>query len=162
MTAWPAVSEPRTLPKSAKMEQRVLTPTAADLKVLQEQEAVALRLLRDRYGNVTLSHTEADLRLLQKLVDDKVVPRDHTYELQCLGIALGQVFANQGHLQWVTVEDEFGRDPALRYQGTTSLIFPLTMISTRIEDGRAVDLPALYRTIMDQLRKLKKDPNYRP
>jgi len=32
-------------------------------------------------------------------------------------------------MEWVTVEDEYGKDPALRFPGTTVIAFPLTMIS---------------------------------
>ena len=35
------------------------------------------------------------------------------------------------------VEDEKGRDPAIRIPGTTVILFPLTMISKRIERGEA-------------------------
>lgn len=120
-----------------------------------------LSLLKTHYGEVKLVHDETDLPLLQRLVDDKVLRSDQTYELQCLGIALGQVFAEQTPLEWVMVEDEYGRDPALRYPNTTVIVFPLTMISKRVEDGQEVDFADLFRTIKDHVEEVKDDPEYK-
>jgi hypothetical protein len=50
-------------------------------------------------------------------------------KLQCLGVALGDALAEELQMEWVTVEDEYGKDPALRFPGTTVIAFPLTMIS---------------------------------
>ncbi len=70
---------------------------------------------------------------------------DQTYDLQSLGLIFGQVFLqrHQG-FDWWMVEDEYGRDPALRYKETSLLLFPLTMISKRLEDGEEFDLEELF------------------
>lgn len=47
-------------------------------------------------------------------------------------------------LSWVAVDDEFGRDPALRWLQTNMLAFPLTAISKRVEDGIAVDVYQMF------------------
>ena len=41
------------------------------------------------------------------------------------------------------VEDEYGRDPALLISDDPVLVFPITMISKRVEDGETVDVTAL-------------------
>jgi hypothetical protein len=43
------------------------------------------------------------------------------------------------------VADEYGRDPALRCPGTTVIVFPLTMISKRIEAGESVSVSGAVR-----------------
>lgn len=120
-----------------------------------------MSLLKTHYGELTLAHDESDLPLLQRLVDDKVFRSDQTYELQCLGIALGQVFVEQTPLEWVMVEDEYGRDPALQYPNTTVIVFPLTMISKRVEEEREVDVAALFRTIKNHVEEMKDDPKFK-
>ena len=117
-------------------------------------------MVQDLYG-AALTHNESDLDLLQRVVDDRILEPSETYLLQCLGIALGQVFVNKTPLEWVTVEDEYGRDPALRYPGTTVLVFPLTMISKRVEEGRDVEVRALFATVADQVQRMSDDPEYR-
>ena len=42
------------------------------------------------------------------------------------------------------VEDQYGRDPALKYKDSSIIIFPLTMISKRVEKGEQVDVFALF------------------
>jgi hypothetical protein len=144
-----------------RVPQKITKPTVSDLARLAEQEASVIRLLNARHPEAKLNHDEGDLRWLQRLVDEKAVGPAQTYELQCLGAALGQVFATKTPLTWVVVEDESGRDFALQYPGTSVIVFPLTMISKRLEDGRDVDLIPLYRTIVAQVEKIKDDPEYK-
>lgn len=58
-------------------------------------------------------------------------------------------------LTWVAVEDEFGRDPALRDQGSTIVIFPLTTISKRVERGETVDIRNLFASACATIRRLR-------
>ena len=141
--------------------QKVTALTPADSGHLREQEAAVLVLLRKRYGNVALKHSEADHELLQRLIDDKALAPTQTYELQCLGVVLGQVFSSRTPFHWVMVEDQYGRDPALEYPNTTVIIFPLTMISKRVEDGREVKVASIYRAVLQRAQEIKADPSYR-
>ena len=50
-------------------------------------------------------------------------------------------------MEWVMVEDEHGHDPAARVPGTSIVVFPLTMISKRVERGESVDIFALFNDI---------------
>lgn len=142
------------------MQQKIARPGEADLAHLAKQEATVLRLLRSRYPDATLNHDESDLHWLQRLVDEKAPP-EQIYELQCLGAVLGQVFAARTPLKWVVVEDEFGRDLALQYPNTTIIVFPMTMISKRVEDGRDVDVITIYQTVAAQVEKLKDESEYK-
>jgi hypothetical protein len=129
-----------------------------DLLSLEKQEAVVLKLLQSRYGpGATLKHSKTDFQHLQKVIDEKVLRPDQTYELQCLGIVLGQVFAAETPLRWVMVEDEYGRDPALQYPDTTIILFPLTMISKRIEKGQEVDVADLFRGTLEMVAKTREE-----
>jgi hypothetical protein len=96
---------------------------------LQRAEAHILRWLRDRYGNVSLKHSEADLQLAQRLLDDKAVRRKNTLELQCLGVILGNVFAANTSMQWARVNNEFGDMIALYSDAIEFTLYPPTMIS---------------------------------
>ena len=60
-------------------------------------------------------------------------------------------------MDWCAVEDEYGRDPALRYRETDLLVFPLTMISKRVEDGESVDVRELLRLLVEKLEQLISD-----
>ena len=62
-----------------------------------------------------------------------------------MGVALGDALVQEVlELSWVAVEDEFCRDPALRWLETSITVFPLTAISKRIEDDVEVDVYELF------------------
>ena len=130
----------------------IARPTPAELGRVEEQLAVAERLA-SAHGLV-LDGGEDDLKALQSLLDRRVLAPNQTYELQCLGLALGRVMVNRSALVWVTVEDEYGRDPAVNVDGTSVLLFPLTMISKRVEQGRDIPVEELYRTTVAEARRM--------
>jgi hypothetical protein len=115
-----------------------------DERRLAEQWRVARELVA-RHCGAELDHSLTDLDRLQLLLDlGRLAPTD-TYELQCLGVALGAVFtANVPDFEWAIVDDEFGRDPTIRRRGTTLQINVLTQISKRVERGEKVDVRQLY------------------
>jgi Domain of unknown function (DUF3806) len=57
-------------------------------------------------------------------------------------------------IRWVAVEDENGRDPAVELPGTTVVVFPLTMISRRIERGEEVNVLGLFKSICEKIREV--------
>lgn len=119
---------------------------ADDLRRLEEQRAVVTRYLDDG-GLETFATAPGKLGTLRALLDAQVFNPDQTYELQSMGIVLGDVFVQQMGFHWIMVEDEAGRDPAVTFQDTNVILFPLTMISKRIEQGDAVDIFDLYNGV---------------
>ena len=132
---------------AGKPKQEFFALEREDLVHLEKQRAFVHELARRLDLSPSFSGNVGDLQILQKIVDASALSASQTWELQSLGIVLGDVFASQHGLRWVMVEDEYGRDPALRFQNTSNLVFPLTMISKRIEDGKEVDLQAIYEGV---------------
>ena len=111
--------------------------------------------MKDNY-NEDLNHDIESLELLQKIIDDKIISSNKTYELQCLGVALGRIASkNIDELDWYIIEDEYGRDPTLRYLNTTWRFNTLTMISKRIEKCQDVDVKSLYDWIFEKVGEIK-------
>lgn len=100
------------------------------------------------------------LRLLQTILDAGWIDASETVKLQCLGITLGDALAQELGLEWVMVEDEYGRDPAVRKPGTTVMAFPLTMISKRIDRGEPVVVRELFDAVVDHIRRMASDREY--
>src|SRR5438067_7319784 len=88
-------------------QQTFSQPTADDLDRLQQQRAVVEGILAEHYTGAALDRSTVDLALLQQIVDDQVLHPSQTYELQCLGIALGDVLAEACALHWTMVEDQY-------------------------------------------------------
>ncbi|MBN1265808.1 MAG: DUF3806 domain-containing protein [Anaerolineales bacterium] len=135
-------------------EQQIYDLTAEDWQRIEEQESLVLDLLNSNYGEVAFEHGPGDLEYIQRILDDSLLDPDQTYELQSLGIVFGQVLASQTGFEWIIVDDEYGRDPALILEDTSILLFPLTMISKRVEQGEEVDVLALYNRTLEQVEEL--------
>lgn len=85
------------------------------------------------------------LRVIQAILDNGWIAEHETWKLQSLGVAFGDALVQEvPELSWVAVDDEFGRDPALRWLKTNTLAFPLTAISKRVEDGIAVNIYQMF------------------
>jgi len=59
-------------------------------------------------------------------------------------------------MEWIMVEDEYGRDAAVRMPGTTIILYPLTMISKRVERGEDVDVFDLFNGVAAQVDELQR------
>ncbi len=127
-------------------EQKISALTEADLKRLEDQRAVVTRYL-DEVSLRKFETAPGKLGTLRALLKAEVFSPDQTYELQSMGIVLGDVFVQDMGFHWVMVEDEYGRDPAIKFQETSVILFPLTMISKRIEQGETVDVFDLYNGV---------------
>ena len=130
------------------MQQTVTPLSDDDLQRLEAQRQIVKRYL----SGASLEKFEkpaGKLATLRALLEASVFSADQTYELQCMGIVLGDVFVQEMGFHWVMVEDEFGRDPAIRYEDTSIILFPLTMISKRVESGEAVDVFELFNGVAD-------------
>jgi hypothetical protein len=106
---------------------------------------------RSKYDTV-----EDKIRLLQTILDSSWIAPDETWKLQCLGITFGDVLAQTMDMTWVAVEDEYGRDPALRDGNTSIILFPMTSISKRIERGETVDVLSLLDEAHDTVTRLRE------
>jgi len=137
------------------MSQSIEAPNPDEVTSIARQLIHAEELVKSVTGEALTGH-EDDLPLLQRVIDSRSVEPEATYSLQSLGIAFGKVFVeNTSGYDWWMVEDEFGRDPAVRFKDTTLLAFPQTMISKRIEDGEQVDFLALYVDLRERLEEIR-------
>ena len=125
---------------------------------LEQQRAVVAAAAK-RSGTAFLTGTKSDLPVLQRLIDDKVFKKSQTYELQCLGVAFGDVLTSELPLRWMMVTDEYGTDPTLRFKKTTFQINAPTMISKRLERDEHIDVSELLRITREQLAQI--DPTTR-
>ncbi|MCQ4145335.1 DUF3806 domain-containing protein [Vogesella sp. AC12] len=133
--------------------QKLSPLNAQDIAALNAQRQLiqhfqSTRDLLEKYTTVA-----GKLGTLRSLLDVRQFQPEQTYELQAMGVVLGDVFVQDMGFEWVMVSDEYGRDPALQYRNSSILLFPLTMISKRIESGEAVDVFALYNGIADIARR---------
>ena len=100
------------------------------------------------------------LGLVQAILDHNVFTAEQPYELQCLGVILGDAVVQHLEMEWVTVVDEDGRSTAVHMPKTSIILFPVTMIHRRLMEGTAgpdVDVFGLFNNALAQVGKLMED-----
>jgi len=122
---------------------------------LDKQRAVVEHYLRDE-DRQKYQTAAGKLGLIRAVLAGKVFKPDETYKLQCLGIVLGDAFVKELKMEWVMIEDEHGRDPAVRLPATSIILCPLTMISKRIERGDEVDVFELFNGAATKVEEMRK------
>jgi hypothetical protein len=109
-------------------DQKIEPPTEKDIENIAMGVVHAGQVIEQALGE-DIDGSRNDLELIQRLLDQGVVEREATYTLQALGLAFGRAFLNEfPDYDWWMVEDEYGRDPAIRYKESSLLVFPMTMI----------------------------------
>jgi hypothetical protein len=97
------------------------------------------------------------LTLLDTIIKSKWIEPNETFKLQSLGITLGDIIVQDLNFVWVEVDDEYGNTPAVQMPDTSLIVFPLTMISKRIETGEDVDIYDLYEGLVEKLNEIDFD-----
>jgi len=137
--------------------QVIEPPSETDIDAIARSWLHANSVCRDVIG-IELDGSSADLPRLQRLISSGSIDRSATYTLQSLGIAFGKVFVNENPgYDWWMVQDEYGRDPAIRFAHSSLLAYPRTMISKRVEDGKEVDIADLYDGLCRRLAQLVEE-----
>jgi hypothetical protein len=137
------------------MEQKIEPLNVEDLARVEAKRT----WVRDHYppdARHRYETLEGKLTLLEAILENRWIEPSETLKLQSLGIALGDAFVQQLGLMWMAVEDEYGRDPAVVLEGTSIVLFPLTMISKRIERGDEVDVHDLFADVCAKVEELKR------
>lgn len=119
---------------------------------LDKQRGLIDQLTRTNFGQ-QLKSNKTDLALLQRLIDAKVIPRDDKESLQALGVVFGDVFAaERNELAWQIYEDELARSHAVCVTNTKHCLFPITMLSRRIEAGISPTVDQIFNKGLAELK----------
>ncbi len=129
--------------------------TALDQEHLQQQRRLVEKYVPDD-SREKFNTAAGKLGAIRALLAGKVFAATQTYQLQSLGVVLGDALAFYCGMEWVLVEDAYGRDPALSAPGTSILVYPLTMISKRVENGEAVDVFDLFNAVASDIERLRR------
>lgn len=94
---------------------------------------------------------ERDLETLQTMLDRDVVEAGQTRDLQSMGVVLGDLLAAELDMDWVVYEDQYGRSRALQLGPSENFLFPVTMISRRVDAGIPVNVREIYQKAIDEM-----------
>lgn len=125
-------------------EPRLSKPGYLDKEYMKAQRASINDLSQRHLGSSFSGQKQHDLRLLQQLLDQRLVTATQTRELQAMGLIMGDLLARELGMDWVIYEDKMGRSRALRYKDSNNFLFPMTMISRRVEVDNRTPVSAIY------------------
>jgi len=155
-----ALGAPLATPAAAQFEDmRFGWPGPGDLRKSEQQREIVGKLALRHLGEKIDGHAKSDLVLLQRLIDEGVVASDRVFDLQAMGVVLGDVMAANLRLHWVVVDDKYGHSRALRWRESPNVFFPVTMISKRLAAGSPVDVAALYAKTEKAVAELRQRSN---
>ena len=136
--------------------QKIEPLNANDTTSIAQQRGVIVRYLGGDTTNLRKYQTVAGkLGLLRTMLERGVFQPTQTYELQCMGIVLGDALVQHCGVVWRAVEDQYGRDPCVQIPGSTVVLFPLTMISKRIEKGEPADVFDIFNKSSAKIEELR-------
>ena len=115
-----------------------------DRRFMDNQVAALEDITRREFGRQFSGTKATDLALLQRLLDQKLVKADDTSLLQGMGVILGELLRKEKALFWTIYTDRLGRSRALEIPGKREFVFPMTMISRRVEAGVEVQVSEVY------------------
>lgn len=129
-----------------------------EVNQLNAQERVIDQLAR-RYLGAQVHRDQRDIDMLQRIADRKIVKQSETAKLQALGVVLGKLLEKELKLQWMSYEDEIGYSRALCVPNTQHCLFPITMLSRRMEVGLNVDVQKIYDNAVNIIDPYIPDTN---
>lgn len=94
------------------------------------------------------------LRVIDAILRENWIEAGETLKLQALGVCFGDALLQElPGLDWIVVDDDEGRAPALRYGNSSIVLFPVTAISKRVERGERVDVYHLFGEFLKGVSK---------
>ncbi|ESQ81312.1 DUF3806 domain-containing protein [Asticcacaulis sp. YBE204] len=138
------------------MEEKLEPLSPDDISSLEAQRI----WVRDHYepeARHKFETVDGKLHLLDVILREKWIDAEETWKLQSLGVVFGDVLVQEYGCQWIMVEDQYGRDPCLCIPRTAIKLFPLTMISKRVEQGEEVDVRDFYEEMFALIEDMKAE-----
>lgn len=115
-----------------------------DRNYLERQIERIDQLSRTQLGT-QLRRNLADLDVLQQIVDRGLINESDTEALQAMGAVMGDLMrADVPSLEWKIYRDNLGRSRALCAKNSQECLFPITMLSRRMEAGLKPDVRKVY------------------
>lgn len=135
LLAWPALAEYKA-------------PTLSDFgwgdkKHFERQRQRIDDVARSKLGT-QVRGDKRDLETLQRIIHRGLFKKEQRLELQAMGVVLGDLLAKELGLSWHIYEDSVGRSRALCVQDTLDCLYPVTMLSRRIEVGLMPNVQEIY------------------
>lgn len=140
------------------VEPKDSTVTISDLgwmdKNKMDKEVQGINELAQAKLGASLHKDLNDLQVLQRMIDNDLIKQDDYQTQQAMGVVMGNVFLADfpQTLEWKVYRDKLGRSRALCAKGTQQCMFPITMLSRRMEVGSKPNVKKIYNDTVDMMK----------
>lgn len=137
----------------AKINQKdeypiIRAPNWLNQQFLIKQRKSIEEVTRSNFGQ-SLKIGKGNIPILQRIINEELIPIENKLKLQALGIVLGDIIVEYDRkLAWQVYEDAEGSSHAVCLLDTKHCLFPATMLSRRIEAGATVDVRRIYEKVL--------------
>ena len=146
------VSKPAT---AKPQKEPVITELSWMDKSKMEKEISSLSDLTQTKLGTSIRNDLGDLTTMQRLIDKSLVAEKDYSTQQAMGLALGNIiladFPNT--FDWKIYEDDVGLSRALCVKETSDCLFPITMLSRRMEVGSKPDVKKIHTDAIQLMEK---------
>lgn len=137
-------------------EARQESLSEVDQAFMASQRKAINTLARRHFGRQLTGQKSNDFPLLQRLLDERRVSNQDIKTLQAMGIIFGDIIAKEQALQWTIYIDKYGRSRALAIPKQRDVLFPVTMISRRVQSGASVNIEELYQKALKSTQFIRQ------
>ncbi len=100
--------------------------------------------------------------MVKDILDQKWIKPNELGKFQALGVVMGDAIAQAVGMEWVSVDDQHGCEPALRSEAldekTESVfVWPMNLFSKRIERGEVFDVIDIFEQICGHVLTMRGD-----
>lgn len=139
-----------------------------DCAPLNHEDRVALEQMLEEADRLAISKLglrlpgeAADRFVIQELLDQDMLDWDDPSEIKPIELAVGRLLIlmesrtkNPMPLEWCVVEDEWGRDFAIKHRDYEAIVSPIDLLAKRLEDGDTINLVQLLADVVSRVEEL--------
>lgn len=130
-----------------------------DRSHIQRQIDKIEEVTRRNFGS-GLHGSPQDLNLIQRVIDRGLIDTKDRLQLQALGAVIGDVLVNDQKLEWKVYEDRRGRSRATCVKASQTCIFPITLLSRRMEVGLLPRVQDVYNKALAMIESERPQNPY--
>lgn len=136
-----------------------MSPT--DRHYIKNQVASINDLAGRHFGRQINGQKSNDIKIMQRLLDEKIVRSVDVQKLQAMGIILGILLQSEYGLKWIVYVDINGRSRSLQVPNfDKEFIFPTTQISRKAEVGIKVNVAEVYKILEQSITDIRNKPPF--
>jgi uncharacterized protein DUF3806 len=149
--ATPSGSVQVTKERAENVPQRITPPSDAELRRIKADAERARKFLSDYAPGSAGSLADFDRAFKGWQVE---LPRRYSSEdvVAILGAHLGERLVAELDMQWVVVEDQYGRDLGVRSNKVEVISYPFSSVAKRIEREQYDFMEGVYYAVQDAIQ----------